>query len=259
LRVVVRLPRPVAAVLLAALVALPLVGAQPVGAAAPKRLTILVTNDDGVAAPGIDLLVQRLRKLKNVRVVVVAPAENKSGSGDQTTPGELTVTRTTTASGIKARAVDGFPADTVIWALDHGVKPDLVVSGINQGQNIGPAIAVSGTVGAAKTAVRNGIPALAVSQGIAEPPDYPAGVRLAVDWVKQHRKELTGKRPDVELANLNVPTCATGEVRGVVDVPPATEGDILGPSDCASTLTDPTDDVQAFANGYAPLSIVPAD
>jgi 5'-nucleotidase len=254
-----RLPRSIAGVLLVALLAIPLAGLQPVGAAAPRRLTILVTNDDGVAAPGIDLLVQRLRTLKNVKVVVVAPAENKSGSGDQTTPGELTVTPATTASGIKARAVDGFPADTVIWALDHGVKPDLVVSGINQGQNIGPAIDVSGTVGAAKTGVRNGIPALAVSQGGLEDPDYASGVRLAVQWVKEHRKELTGKRPEVELANLNIPTCTTGEVRGVVDVPPATGGEILAPSNCESTVTDPTDDVTAFTNGYATLSIVSVD
>ena len=252
-----RIPRTLVATLLVALLASPLAGIDAAGAAAPKRLTILVTNDDGVAAPGIDLLVQRLRRLKNVKVVVVAPAENKSGSGDQTTPGELTVTPETTASGIKARAVDGFPADTVIWALDHGVKPDLVVSGINQGQNIGPAIDLSGTVGAAKTAVRDGIPALAVSQGIADSPDYASGAQLAIDWVKEHRRELTGKRPDVELANLNIPTCATGEVRGVVDVPPATAGDVLAPSNCESTLTDPTDDVQAFTNGYATLSIVP--
>ena len=152
------------------------------GAAPPKRLTILVTNDDGVGAPGIDLLVERLRKLKNVKVTVVAPAENKSGTGDQTTPGELTVTPATHRQRLQGPAVAGFPADTVVWALDHGVKPDLVVSGVNQGQNLGPVVDASGTVGAAKTAVRNGIPALAVSQGAdltgtagAPPPDYPDG------------------------------------------------------------------------------------
>ena len=86
-------------------------------------------------------------------VTVVAPATNQSGTGGQTTPGPLTVTDATTASGYPAKAVAGFPADTVIWALDQGgvtQKPDLVVSGINFGQNLGPAVAISGTVGAAE-------------------------------------------------------------------------------------------------------------
>ena len=169
---------------------------------------------------------------------------------------------TATASGTKAQAVDGFPADSVLRALDDGAKPKLVVSGINQGQNLGPVVNASGTVGAAKTAVRNGIPALAVSQGIvAEPdtPDYPTGVRYAIDWVKQHRKNLTGKKPKVEVENLNVPTCLTGKVRGLDDdVASATAGDAVGQSDCASTATGFTDDVTAFNNGYATLTVVPA-
>lgn len=228
--------------------------------AAPKkssRLDILVTNDDGVSAPGIDLLVNRLLKLKNVKVTVVAPLSNQSGSGDKTTPGELAVAKASTASGKAARAVNGYPADTVNWALDHGIKPDVVVSGVNQGQNLGPVVDISGTVGAAKTAVRRGIPALAASQGLGDPPDYATAVGYAIDWVKQHRKELTGKKPVVELANLNAPTCVTGSVRDIVEVPAAATGEINPPVDCASTLTDPTDDVQAFANGLASLSIIP--
>ncbi len=251
----------VARLWLTVLVAAATLGALPPASAAPAkksppRLHVLVTNDDGVGAPGIDLLVQQLRTLRNVRVTVVAPLTNQSGSGDQTTPGQLEVTRTTTASGVKARAVAGFPADTVVWALDHGVRPDVVVSGVNQGQNLGPVVDVSGTVGAAKAAVRNRVPALAVSQGIGEPPDYAAGVRQTLDWVREHRKDLTGKRPRVELANLNVPTCTVGTVRGVIEVPSASSGDILAPVNCESTLTDPADDVQAFVNGYAPLSII---
>lgn len=245
------------ALALCAVLALATLG-EPAAAAPPKRLNILVTNDDGVSAPGIDLLVKRLLELKKVKVTVVAPLSNQSGTGDKTTPGELAVAKSATASGLNARAVNGFPADTVNWALDHGIEPDVVVSGVNQGQNLGPVVDVSGTVGAAKTAVRNGIPALAVSQGLGEPPDYAAGVRFAIDWVRQHRKELTGKKPTVELANLNVPTCVTGRVRGVVDVPAASTGDINPPVDCASTLTKPTDDLQAFANGFASLSIIDA-
>ena len=252
--------RTAAAALVGAALLVPL-AAPPATAAAPKKLWILVTNDDGVSAPGIDAVVRALRKLPNVKVTVVAPLSNQSGTGDQTTPGELAVAESATASGITARAVDGFPADTVIWALDHGVKPKLVVSGVNTGQNLGPVVDASGTVGAAKTAVRHGVPALAVSQGLAATPDatpdYAAGVRYAIDWVKAHRKSLTGKHPKLELENLNVPTCPTGKVRGLEEVPGAATGDINPPVDCASTLENPTDDLQAFANGFATVNVVP--
>jgi 5'-nucleotidase len=238
------------------------VDAVPVAAAPkPPTLRVLVTNDDGVAAPGIDALVQGLSKLDRVEVTVVAPADNKSGSSDMTTPGALTTTETTTSSGYPAVAVQGFPADTVNFALDGGIptKPHLVASGINQGQNLGPVAYVSGTVGAARTAVRRGVPALAVSQGTGEPPDYPAGVRQAAAWVKEHRKALTKKtaKPPAEVSNLNVPTCTTGRVRGVVEVPSATSGDAGATPNCGSKVKKPTDDVVAYANGFAALSPVP--
>jgi 5'-nucleotidase len=232
-------------------------------AAAPKPaiLRILVTNDDGVDAPGIDALVHGLRKLERVTVTVVSTATNQSGQSDKTTPGPLTTTEVTTASGYPAIAVQGFPADTVNFALDGGIttKPHLVASGVNAGQNLGPVINVSGTVGAARTAVRRAIPAVAISQGTGEPPDYAAGVREAVRWVKQHRKTLTKKNAaaPTEVTNINVPTCTSGKVRGVVEVPSATTGDAGAPSDCTSKLKNPTDDVVAFTNGYAAVSKVP--
>lgn len=239
--------------------------AEPGAAAAPKQptLRVLVTNDDGVSAPGIDALVQGLGKLDGVRVTVVAPAENRSGSGSKTTPGALTTSQTTTASGYPAIAVDGFPADTVNFALDGGIpaKPQLVASGINAGSNLGPVVNISGTVGAARAAVQRGVPAVAVSQGSSEgvAPNYATGVRQAVRWVKEHRKALTKKnaKPPTEVANINVPTCPTGKIRGLKDVPSATSGDIVQAPNCASTLKNPPDDVVAFMNGYATLSEVP--
>lgn len=227
----------------------------------PPTLRILVTNDDGVDAPGIDALVKGLRTLDRVQVTIVAPATNQSGTSDKTTPGPLTTEQATTASGDAAIAVQGFPADAVNFALDGGIttKPHLVASGVNAGQNLGPVVNVSGTVGAARTAVRRGVPAVAISQGSGEPPDYAAGVREAVRWVKQHRKALTkkGAKPPTEVANINVPTCPTGKVRGIVDVPSATGGDITVTPDCLSKLKKPADDIIAFANGYASLSKVP--
>jgi 5'-nucleotidase len=251
---------------LAALVTVGALGAfaQPAPAGAkPATLRVLVTNDDGVAAPGIDALVRGLRRLDRVQVTVVAPAGNQTGQSDRTTPGPLTTAEVTTASGYEAIAVQGFPADTVNFALDGGLprKPHLVASGINEGQNLGPVANVSGTVGAARTAVRRGVPAVAVSQGLLPggTPDYGAGVREAVRWVKEHRKALTKKNPKAptEVANINVPTCPTGKVRGLVEVPSAPTGDITVTPDCTSTLKDPPDDVVAFQNGYAALSEVP--
>jgi 5'-nucleotidase len=242
-------------------------GGSAGAAAKPPPLRILVTNDDGYAAPGIDALVEALRDVPGVKVTVIAPAENKSGSGSSTTPGQLTTSKATTASGYPAVSVAGFPADTVIYALEQGglkQKPNLVMSGINLGQNIGVAVDVSGTVGAAKAAAARGIPALAVSQGIRpdSDPDYAAGVARAVRWLKEHRKALTpkkGKKVKVVLDNLNVPSCTTGKVRGLVEVPVA-GSEVAGigdPQNCASTLTGPANDVEAFLNGYATITELP--
>jgi 5'-nucleotidase len=237
------------------------VTAAPAGGK-PPLLRILVTNDDGVRAPGIDALVESLRDLRRVRVTVSAPAANQSGTGESTTPGELAATVTATASGYEAVAVEGFPADSVLYGLDQVVakRPHLVISGVNQGQNLGPLTEISGTVGAARTAATNGIPALAVSQGFGEPPDYDAGVSEAIEWVNDHRKALAArKRGLVEVANLNVPTCTAGDVRGLVEVPlAATPDNAVAPSDCTSTLEDPADDVEAFVNGFATLTVLPA-
>jgi 5'-nucleotidase len=240
------------------------------GAAAPKKqppLRILVTNDDGYAAAGIDALVEAVRKVPGVKVTVIAPAENKSGTGSSTTPGTLTTTDTATASGYPAVAVAGFPADTVIYALEQGglpKKPNVVLSGINQGQNVGVAVDLSGTVGAAKAAAARGIPALAVSQGVRAggDPDYATGVKQALRWLKQHRKALTpkkGKKVAVVLDNLNVPSCTTGQLRGLIEVPVA-GSDVQGiadPQDCASTVTNPPNDVDALKAGYATITELP--
>jgi 5'-nucleotidase len=229
----------------------------------PRPLTILVTNDDGVGAPGINAVVQGLRTLAHTEVTVVAPLANESGTGGKTTRGTLVVTRARTASGYPARAVHGYPADTIAWAIDHhgiAFRPDLVVSGINFGQNIGPLAGVSGTVGAALAAVRRGIPALAASQGIdnGAQPDFAEGVVQVDAWVQSHRKELIahsyGRSPPQ--GNLNVPTCVTGHVRGPVTAPLATSltGIAITTVNCSSTSTSFSNDAEAFVLGFAVIS-----
>jgi 5'/3'-nucleotidase len=234
--------------------------------AAPEPLRILVGNDDGVAAPGIDALVEGLQTLENVEITVSAPAENQSGTGDQSTPGDDPAEETTTSGGYPATAVSGFPADAVLQGLEGMAEPpDLVVSGVNEGQNIGPLTEVSGTVGAALTAARQGIPALAVSQGVylqdGPEPDYPTAVALALDWVTEHRDALVGGEPTTGTAtvtNLNVPTCRTGEVGDLLEVPVATQAQIEGldlfAPVCEGGGDDATNDVEGFLAGHPVLS-----
>jgi 5'-nucleotidase len=222
-------------------------------AAAAEPLHVLVTNDDGYAAPGIDALVEALRKLPDTEVTVVAPAKNQSGTGGKTTKGPLEVTDETTMSGYPAKAVAGFPADTVVWAIDKkgiATRPDVVIAGVNFGQNLGQSIIdISGTVGAARAAARRGIPALAVSAGLADKPAYAIGAREAVAWLTEHRDEL--RDAPATVTNLNIPTCPTGKPRKVVVVPVA--GDDENPIadvTCTGPAPAPTTDVGSFLNGY---------
>jgi 5'-nucleotidase len=222
----------------------------------PRPFEILVTNDDGYAAAGIDAVVEGLRALGGVHITVVAPATNQSGTGDKTTPGGVTAFAAQTASGYPAVAVNGFPADSVRHALNVlGTNPELVVSGINDGQNIGPIVDISGTVGAARVAARNGVPSLASSQGLGSPPDFPSGVTAVLEWVEDFRLGRAGP-PYQEVANLNIPTCTAGSIRGTVEVPVATafNGRPFNPSDCTSTVTTFADDIDAFINGFITLS-----
>jgi 5'-nucleotidase len=252
---------------LAVVLSLPLlsiasVGAACAGAAQPvKPLTIVVTNDDGYNAPGINAVVQALRELPKVTVKVVAPATNQSGTGAKTTPGTLTYTKAKTLAGYPAIAVNGYPADTVTVALDElHLHPGLVVSGANLGQNLGPVLNLSGTVGAARAAAIRGIPAVAVSQGVGTTVDFPVAARTVTKWVTAHRTKLrVTKAPQATIVNINAPSCdGTGSPRGTVDVPPGTSGSILSDQNCASTLTNPPDDVTALNNGYVVVDRVPA-
>jgi 5'/3'-nucleotidase len=259
---------PTAALVLAALAAGLLATASPASAAKAKKpatVTVMVTNDDGVGAPGIDVLVEALRKQKNTKVVVVAPATNQTGKGATTTPGPLTTATATTASGYKSTAVQGTPADTITAALDQlGVKPNVVMSGINVGQNLAGRVGDSGTIGAAKAAVLRGIPAVAFSQGFTVPtetPQFESAAKLAVKWLAKHRSELAKKPKTAPTAivNYNVPNCPSGSPRGVKVVETGSTVDgIFDGVDCASTITDPTTDTEAFNAGWAAEATVPA-
>jgi 5'-nucleotidase len=254
---------------LLAIVAVSAASPTVAGAAAkkPATLTVLVTNDEGVGAAGLDALVSRLRTVKNTKVVVVAPASNQSGAGSKTTPGSLTSQSTVTASGYAATAVEGYPADAVITALDSlQVRPNVVISGISSAKSLGPDVDQSGAVGAAREAARRGIPALAVSEASAVA-QFDESVRLALGWLRTHRSELL-KRPKSApstVDNLNVPMCPDGSLRGLLHVDAASGNDskeILQKTvDCSGSVStkELRDDVHAFMHGYATITVVPTN
>lgn len=235
---------------------------SPASGTPAASTVILVTNDDGVTAPGIDVLVTRLRTLPNVSVQVVAPARNQSGSGGRTTPGALRHESATTASGLPATAVDGYPADTIRVALDDlKLRPALVVSGINKGQNVGPIASISGTVGAARAAAQRGIPAIAVSVGTPKSGDFDYTIGAGY-VLREVQKDLPGGGADpgtATIANLNVPSCDAGQVRGLQELPADNLPDprVLQASNCTSTAP-PSTEIGSFLNGFAVLTRIPA-
>ena len=236
------------------------------GCATPSEhdtLHVLVTNDDGIDAPGIDVLVRTLEQLPHVEVRVVAPASNRSGTGDTLSDHVLFGTVSKTMSGHPAVELAGYPGDTVLYAERAGVlsQVDVVVSGVNWGENLGAGIGTSGTIGAARTATRLGVPALAVSQGSGDPPDFATGAAIAAQWVAEHRTALLDRSAPPIVTSINVPTCRHGAPRGLVEVPvaaAASEPDPAAP-DCAATANNAADDLDAFLLGYATLSTFDGD
>lgn len=227
-----------------------------------EPLRILVSNDDGYDAEGIETLVTALLTLDDVDVTVVAPLTQQSGQGGKTTEGELEVTDVEMGNGTPAKAVDGFPADAVNVAFDElGIEPDLVITGINEGQNLGGLVDISGTVGAARAAVAHGVPALATSQG-STTFDYDAAVPLILEWVKENREAIEAGDYEPIVVNMNIPSCTAGEIRGLVSPEVAgTTDDAIAEQDCESTVpeTDLATDIEAFNNGFATVTEVPSE
>jgi 5'-nucleotidase len=241
----------------------------PATVAPVEPIRVLVTNDDGYSAAGLDMVVEALRAFDQpvFDVTVVAPLTQQSGQGGSFTEGPVTATQVTTLSGYPATAVDGFPADTVRWALDQGgisFIPDFVISGTNEGQNLGPFIDLSGTVGAARAAAVRNIPAIAISTGFASF-DYEATIKVLLRYLARNLDTILAHEegaPVDAVISINVPSCSAGEVRGLVDVPLGTDlqgFDYGADVDCTNTAENPADDVQAFFTGFAAVSPTPLE
>lgn len=183
-------------------------------------MTLVVTNDDGVGAPGIHALAAGLRALGH-EVVVVAPEHDMSGSSAAIGRIELGAPTTlravelpAPATGIPAYAVSGPPGLAALIAARQGIggiEPSLLVSGINAGTNTGHSILHSGTVGASLTAASFGLSGLALSAEWADPMPWKHVVALLPDVL-----ELIRDAPRATVLNVNVPAPGPGgAVRGL--------------------------------------------
>ena len=178
---------------------------------------ILLTNDDGIYAPGLAAMERALRKLGDV--AVVAPATEQSGVAHS-----ITYLRPLTAKEVfdgprrRGWAVDGSPADSVkIGVFEFCPKrPDLVVSGINGGLNAGINVLYSGTVAAAIEGAFYGITSVAVSLGVRRAGGIRSRGRIGA---ASHSADTGDEGPQPQLYNLNIPTRAIRQPMGVKVVP----------------------------------------
>jgi len=211
---------------------------------------VLVTNDDGVAAPGLAALAAAAAGIGHV--VVVAPADDRSGAGAAVAPawlGEGIRLATVVVDGLgPAYSVDGPPALCVLAGVSGGlgVRPRMVVSGINRGPNTGLAIIHSGTVGAALTAGNLGFPALAVSIDSTDPRHFETAAAVAASamgWLLQ--------APAGTVLNVNVPDLPFHQVRGVREAPLARYGTVEATMQAVGDRTDHTLHLRLGPGGVA--------
>src|ERR1700761_601415 len=190
-------------------------GLPPEGAIAFSAVRVLLTNDDGIEAEGLQALRRTLSALPSVELAVIAPDGNRSAMARSiTTRRPLWVQEVDFDDGGVGYATDGTPVDCVRLAnlgLVEGFEADLVVSGINHGSNLGDDITYSGTVAAALEAIVLGLPGIAVSQqSISRELDFRAGSAFDFSVAAQFTARLVAELADIPLPagtllNINVP------------------------------------------------------
>lgn len=177
-------------------------------------MKVLVSNDDGINAPGLWALVRALAPL--AEVVVCAPDREQSAVGTSVTLHVPVRARQVApqVEGVPTWAVEGTPGDSVILALDHLLDHsiDLVVSGINDGSNLGNDALISGTVGAALQGYFHSLPALAISVTAIKEVRYDVAAGIAAHLVELVAR---GRLPQETFLNVNVPNVPLADIKGV--------------------------------------------
>lgn len=179
-------------------------------------MRILLTNDDGVNAPGLEVL-ERIAATFAEEVWIVAPSEERSGAGHSLT---LTEPLRLRKLGERRFCVTGTPTDAVMMGLAHILadqRPDLILSGINRGANLGEDVTYSGTVSAAMEGALAGIPSIALSQSYArEGMGDTVPFAAAEEWAERVLAPLIAAPfPANTLVNVNFPALAPAAVKGV--------------------------------------------
>lgn len=186
---------------------------------------ILISNDDGIDSPGIKALYEMVASIKGVRVIVVAPHQEQSGTSHSLTlnrPLRLKkvsdfVTKKTKTHRSLFYSVDGTPTDAVMVGVHKLIKkkPDLIISGINRGANLGEDVHYSGTVAAAMEGAIMGVPAMAVSM-VGKPPYLFATARKVVPALV--KGVLKNGMPLGVVLNVNIPNCESKKIKGIEPV-----------------------------------------
>ena len=182
-------------------------------------MQILLTNDDGIFAPGLAAIYKELTKIGNV--IVVAPADSRSGASHSVTFHQPLVCNKVDINGrFTGFSVQGSPADCVKLASMqlHNGPIDLLVAGINNGANAGINIYYSGTVAAAMEAAFLKIPAVAMSLAAEEQMDFEQAAKYCAKILKKLLPIQTG-----DVININIPQLSKGKPKGVRVVPQSTE------------------------------------
>jgi 5'-nucleotidase len=229
-------------------------------------MQILISNDDGYLAPGIQSLARRLREIADV--IVVAPERNRSGASNS-----LTLDRPLRLRPIDAGvyAVDGTPADCVHLAITELYQqlPDMVIAGINAGENLGEDVLYSGTVAAAMEGCLMGCPALAASLvNCGDPAGYAAAAEMVCDLIE---RRIARGIPSGWLLNVNIPSGARGtvvtrlgqrhrEASSVVQQDPRGQAMYwIGPVGPPGLDAGPGTDFHAIANQYVSITPLQTD
>ena len=177
-------------------------------------MRILLTNDDGIRAPGIRALWEWLHD--DAEIVVAAPAQQQSATGHSITVYHPIWVNEHSFStpGVTGWRIGGTPADSVKIALDTlmAEPPDLIISGINHGPNLGTDVLYSGTVSAAVEGAMHGIPAIAISLATDGDPDFRPAAEFCHKLVRQIIEQ---KLPAFSLLNVNVPPVPSAEIQGI--------------------------------------------
>lgn len=175
-------------------------------------MNVLLTNDDGIQAPGMRALIHSMPA--GVNAFVVAPASEHSACSHSISLGQKLRVEENLAGPVPEYAVHGTPADCVKFAISElrHLNPSLVISGINQGANTGVSVYYSGTISAAREALINSIPAIAVSLCSRTFQDFSASTGMIRTLIEGYRSALFSRQI---MLNVNVPAFAPSQITGV--------------------------------------------